>query len=492
LFARGSLMLRRSIVVVALFATAAGFVTVVLYAQVQPAAAVPAFARQYDLQCNACHTRPPRLNRFGEQFHMMGFQIPSASRPDGLLGSLKEDGPAKTLIDSLALRVVGGLFEYSESPRETEAKLESPHEVEFFIARPITPSLSLYAELEYQPNGIAFSRDRGFFNSCHTFGLGKEAFFMWNMGALLGAVGAPTMEMGGQTMVGRHGGFTMHGPMLMAGKVDPNTNFSYSTNRQMLLDTELEFEREPGKDRSEVHRLPIVPYAFASKFFGLFKNRGEREPQLVTDLVMYDTTGAPGADFHAMFNDVLLAQLGFLSENEGFNTYGMLRYDLLDRRELTFNVSVLLNWGFGVVRAPDPEEHHHPGGARLDRLRYGIAANLKWKALDVYGAVIIDRLYGLPGALRGDFDRAAAGLSVEVDYLAHEKVMLSGRFDQLWAGGLKDEELDGTVLSVQAKFYPWQNIAFFVRDSVNLRPFKEDNALRSWRNQLFVGIDWDF
>src|SRR2546422_279443 len=88
-----------------LHAPAAGFATVVLYVQVPPAAAVPAFARQYDLQCNACHTRPPRLNRFGEQFHMMGFQIPSASRPDGLLGSLKEDGPAKALIDSLALRV---------------------------------------------------------------------------------------------------------------------------------------------------------------------------------------------------------------------------------------------------------------------------------------------------------------------------------------------------------------------------------------------------
>src|SRR6266705_7116397 len=88
--------------------------------------AVPAFARQYDLQCNACHTRPPRLNRFGEQFHMMGFQIPSASRPDGLVGSLKDDGALKTVIDSLALRISGGLFEYSESPRETEVKFEPP------------------------------------------------------------------------------------------------------------------------------------------------------------------------------------------------------------------------------------------------------------------------------------------------------------------------------------------------------------------------------
>jgi hypothetical protein len=479
-------MLRRSIIVMALLATTVGYV------QVQPAAAVPAFARQYDVQCNVCHTRPPRLNRFGEQFHMMGFQIPSAARPGSLIGTLKEDGPVKTLIDSLALRIVGGTFEYSESPQETETKLEPPHEVELFITRSITPSFSIYVELEYEPKAVEFSKGRGFFETDNKFGLGKEAFFMWNLGGLLGVLGAPTMEMGGQTMVGRHGGFTMHGPMLMAGKIDPNTNFSYATNRQMLEATELEVEKEPGEEHGEVHRLPVVPYAFASKFFGLFKNRNEGEPQLVTDQVMYNTTGAPGGDFHTMINDVVLAQIGFLSENEGFNTYGMLRYDMLDRKELTFNVSVLLNWGFGVVRAPDPDDHDQPGATRLDRLRYGVAANVRWKALDVYGALIFDRLYGLPGELRREFDRDAAGLTLQVDYLAHEKVLLSGRFDQLWAGGLKDDKTDGTVFSAQVKFYPWQNIAFFIRDSVNLRPFKEDNALRSWRNQLFVGIDWDF
>ncbi|MGH7310995.1 MAG: hypothetical protein ACREK6_20140, partial [Candidatus Rokuibacteriota bacterium] len=297
--------------------------------------------------------------------------------------------------------------------------------------------------------------------------------------------------MGGQTMVGRHGGFTMHGPMLMAGKIDPNTNFSYPTNRQLIEPTETEVEEEEG-GRGEVHRLPVVPYAFASKYFGLFKNRDEGEPQLVTDQVMYNTTGEPGADFHAMINDVVLAQAGLLRENEGFNTYAMLRFDLLDRRELTFNVSALLNWGFRVVRAPDPDDHEHPGDKRLDRLRYGAAANVRWKALDVYGALIFDLLYGLPGELRREFDRSAAGLTVQADYLAHEKVMLSSRLDQLWAGGLKDDKRDGTVLSLQAKFYPWQNIAFFIRDSVNLRSTVEDNALRGWRNQLLVGIDWAF
>jgi hypothetical protein len=475
----------RSLVVVGLVSALVGVVNIT------SVLAVPAFARQYDLQCNACHTRPPRLNRFGEQFHMMGFQIPSAARPRGLVGSLEEDGPVKTLIDSLALRIQGGLFEYSESPRETEAKLEPPDDYELFITRPILPDLSLYVEIEYERNALEFDRDRGFFTG-DRLGLGKEAFFMLNLGRLLGLLGAPTMQMGGQTMVGRHGGFQMHGPMLMAGKVDPNTNFSYPTNRQLIQDTEPEIEKVAGEERAEIHQLPVVPYAFASKFFGLFKDRRRREPQLVTDQVMYNTMGAPGADFHAMINDVFLAQAGFLQENEGFNAYAAGRFDLLDRRGLTFNVSALVNWGFGVARAPDPEDHESPGGRRLDRLRYGIAANARWRALDVYGALIWDRLYGVPRDLKSEFDRTGTGLSVQADYLVHETVMLSSRIDQLWAGGLRDDRLDGTVLSVQAKFYPWQNIAFFVRDSVNLRTFHEDNALRSWRNQLFVGIDWDF
>ena len=488
-------MLERSFVGVsvaaALLSSVVGVMLIALPG-VQLAQAIPAFARQYDLQCNACHTRPPRLNRFGEQFHMMGFQIPSAARPQGIIGSIKEEGPAKTLIDSLALRIVGPLFEYSESPQETEVKAEPPHEIELFIAGAIMPDLSFYVAFEYEPKAVKFSNQRGFYEAENVFSLGKEAFFMLNMGRLLGALGAPTMEMGGQTMVGRHGEFTMHGPMLMAGKVDPNTNFSYATNRQMLEATELEVEREPGEQHGEVHRLPVVPYAFASKFFGLFKNRSEGEPQLVTDQVMYNTTGEPGADFHTMINDVVLAQVGFLRENEGYNAYGMLRYDLLDRRDLTFNVSALFNYGWGVVFSPDPDDHEQPGTRRLDRLRYGVAANLKWKALDVYGAFIVDRVYRLERELRSDFDVSAAGLTLEIDYLIHEKVMLSGRFDQLWAGGLKEQKKDATVVSFQAKYYPWQNIAFFIRDSVNLRKFYEDNPLRSWKNQLFVGIDWDF
>jgi len=62
------------------------------------------------------------------------------------------------------------------------------------------------------------------------------------------------------------------------------------------------------------------------------------EPQLVTDQVMYNTPGQLGADFHAMFmNSLFLGQVGFLRENEGFNSYVVGRIDLDQRDRFTFN-----------------------------------------------------------------------------------------------------------------------------------------------------------
>src|SRR5207244_5345714 len=99
--------------------------------------AVPAVVGRDDRACNPCCTRPPRLNRFGEQFHMMGFQIPSAAQPGGIVSSIREDGAVKTLVDSLALRVEGGLFEYTESPRETETRFAPPDAITLCLVRPL-------------------------------------------------------------------------------------------------------------------------------------------------------------------------------------------------------------------------------------------------------------------------------------------------------------------------------------------------------------------
>src|SRR5207245_10427436 len=152
---------RLAVVVLAATALLALIAGLVAFASPGRVEAVPAFARQYDLQCNACHTRPPRLNRFGEQFHMMGFQIPSAAQPGGIVSSIREDGAVKTLVDSLALRVEGGLFEYTESPRETETRFAPPDEITLFLVRPLSPALSFCVEIDWVPNAEAFETGRG-------------------------------------------------------------------------------------------------------------------------------------------------------------------------------------------------------------------------------------------------------------------------------------------------------------------------------------------
>ena len=38
--------------------------------------AIPAFARKYQVNCQVCHTRMPRLNLYGERFLENGYQLP--------------------------------------------------------------------------------------------------------------------------------------------------------------------------------------------------------------------------------------------------------------------------------------------------------------------------------------------------------------------------------------------------------------------------------
>jgi hypothetical protein len=49
----------------------------------QPAQAIPAFARKYNLKCYSCHTIPPALNKTGYMFKRLGYRLP----PDEMDGT---------------------------------------------------------------------------------------------------------------------------------------------------------------------------------------------------------------------------------------------------------------------------------------------------------------------------------------------------------------------------------------------------------------------
>jgi len=76
------------------------------------AEAIPAFARKYDMSCTSCHTKPPRLNAFGEAFHMAGYQIPQTK--EGELRKKRQIGrihSEKEFMNIFALRTTGNVKE---------------------------------------------------------------------------------------------------------------------------------------------------------------------------------------------------------------------------------------------------------------------------------------------------------------------------------------------------------------------------------------------
>jgi len=430
------------------------------------AEAIPAFARKYDLSCGSCHTKPPRLNSFGEAFHMAGFHIPATN--EGEIRKKRQIGRVWSETDFLnifSMRVVGNFVEAASNP--SDLNLSSPQEVELYLAGTLTQEISFFFTLggetrEIDGMGSTFKQES-------RFGLGREFFLMVNLQALLS-----------EGSHGVHGtGSMRHGPMIMVGKIDPSTIFSYSTNRQILGSA-------TGRVASDaIQRLTLSPYAFAAKFSGIRTGNGDVIE--ATRGVLYNTEGDFGLDLHAMigrwtFQTGLMQGLeaGATDVNAKKDPYLMVRRDFGEARYYSGSLSGLIYQGNDTARVDN---------TLIDWLRYGWAANIKYRYLDIYGAMIWDRLKDLPPAVLGTFDDTAFGATVEADYLFTDRWLLSLRYDQMNTGGESSQKANGAVLSAQAKFYPRENIAFYLRESLNVG---KDHVVQNFRTLTVLGVDLDF
>jgi hypothetical protein len=292
--------------------------------------------------------------------------------------------------------------------------------------------------------------------------------------------------------------------MVMIGLVDPSTNSSYPTARQIM--SNLPADVEDG----ELIRLPLAPYAFGAKFFGLYRN-DENDTIIATTPNLYNTAGALGADFHGrLFRTLLLYQFGVMNSgnerssdaSEKKDFYVGLRLDLGQSNFGRFSLSGFSYWGNDTARAPDAADPTRPGNL-IDWRRYGIAAHFTHKWLDIYGAYVWDKIDDddLPASLRRVFDDTASGLTVEADFLLSNKWLASLRYDQMDAGGLKTSSgaagvpgglrKSGAMIGTQARYYLRQNVSLFGRYQYNLDQ-EEGHPLTSWTQGAMFGIDLDF
>lgn len=447
--------------------------------------AIPAFARKHDLSCTACHTKPPRLNAFGEAFHMAGFQIPMTT--EGEIRKKRKIGRIWSETDFLnvfAIRGTGSLIEAFQGGDRSDVNFIHPQEVELYLAGTFTQRISYFVELSQTTGEIEGERG-GVFEEKSGFGIGEEFFLMFNLERLLlndpmahGGMGG-TQEDTPDVMV--------MGPMIMAGKIDPSTNFSYPANRQYILNV-------PGRiEAGGIRRFTLAPYAFASKFFGM--ETGHGEPVEVTKEVLYNTTGDFGLDLHVMVGRFLFQtgvmqglKSGAADVNSKKDPYFMTRLNFGGEEYFSGSLSGLIYWGNDTGRIARREGSTET--VLVDWLRYGFAANVKYRLFDLYAAFIWDRLQGLPAETRAALDEEAFGFTVEGDTLASDSLLLSVRYDQLHAGGFFSQKADGRVVTLQARHYLRDNFAFYVRGSRNLKEHDE-NPLQNFRNLIALGVDFD-
>ena len=374
---------------------------------------------------------------------MAGFQIPMTS--EGEIRKKRRIGRVfseTNLLDIFSVVVRGDLVQYSSK----KSSLPFPEDIGVYLAGTFTDAISYFFEFEHERQD-----EKGETR----FGLGKEAFVMINLPVLF--------KSGSHAMSSHSSAPAVHGPMMMAGKIDPSTNFSYPTNRQIIAG--------------------LPSYAFASKFFGVMT--ADEKPLLVSRPVLYNTTGSQGIDLHAMVGNAII-QGGMMegnnanpsNENNKKDFYLMGRMNFGGASYISGSLSSFGYFGYDTARVPITAGQ----SALVDWRRIGVGGNIKYRFLDLYGTYITDTLQNLPDTISSDFDKNAAGVTLEADYLATDRNLVSLRYDNLHAGGTSDKQ-DESVFTLQIRYYLRDNFSFYLRNSINTESVK--NAIAS-------GLFFDF
>ncbi|MEC4672741.1 MAG: hypothetical protein VST68_01005, partial [Nitrospirota bacterium] len=429
------------------------------------AQAIPPFSRKYDVNCSVCHTKPPRLNTFGERFLENGYQMPGTE--DG--GVIKKrrlgDLTLDTVGNYLGARLRGNVqsFDFekdgdgSAGNPEDRTEIGFPQTFSLYTAGTLTTNVGIFTEMLFNFKGSVFTTERAFV----TF-----------------------------DNVGSYDVFHIR-----IGRIDPSAFSSYPNRRQQLDRVRGDSANQFGNafKQQTINRIPLVPNAFGSKFYGLFK-RTNGQVISPDKQSLFFSDREVGLDIHGRpFGDWFLYQVGILNgAEEGFGDsnnpkdwYVMFRVDYGESRYFTANLSTFAYFGNNNAKVTSVAE--------VSRRQYGLAGNVRYKMVDIYGAFVIDHVADLPPSLASSFDDTATGLTLEADVIATDRLLLSMRYDHLDAGGTRATKKSNSLLAFQVKYFLSSNIALYLRDDFNVQKDEGGSSgPRTFRNGFFIGADLDF
>lgn len=423
--------------------------------------AIPAFARKYNVSCTTCHTAPPRLNTFGERFLENGYQLPGTE--DG--GTIGKKSLGDVSLDDIGqymgARLRGHVLRYESYRRENppgagpgvvqdKTELGFPETFSLFTAGTVSQNMGFFVELESQLRE-------------GTTGI-ERAFVTFN-------------NLGGTDLA-----------HVRVGRFDPSAASSFSTLRQQL-DT---IGESLHPDSGMVQRAGLLPLATAAKFYGLHARSGAVISPYAPSL--YNSVAETGVELRGRpLGDWLQYQVGVLNgarepfgdSNKGKDVYGALRLDY--GQSSYFSASLT---GFAYIGNSNAMVMNGTAMASVNWNRYGVAAHARYKMMDVYGMLTLDRVVHVPSSVSAGFDPSASGLTVAADAYVTSQTLLSVRYDHMDAGGELAQRASQSFVGLQAKHYLRSNAALYARTDLNMRRAEDGSvAARNLRHTVFVGID---
>jgi len=463
------------------------------------AEAVPAFARKFQANCALCHTNVPRLAPFGQQFLANGYQFPGTT-DGGDTAKIKLDGAQgpvtlDTLSNMMAVRLRGDIqkasFKNISPEMQSEGvderwSVEMPKIVNFYFGGTVTKNISYFIESEYL-----------------SLEAGGEATVIFERTFM------QFSNLGDKQTVAN----------LKVGTFDPSFLFSFPTHRQQLnpIFPLADTDTYPPT----IQRIPMLPYAFSSKMFGLSNGSAAAGSLIDTGFsegfamlpfapTLYNAPTQTGISLHGRpggDNSPLLYQIGLAlndkadgSGEQRTDVYAMLRFDFqaagadaqisgfwYNAPDAARATLVGINPGGNMGSMNDPTDNVIMYAVDpTDITRVGIGGRAQWETVDVYFAftqdTIDDPKWMNVAAQTSVWKDTATGFSLEADWRFHPNWMFGVRYDQMDAGGLKrlptmataagsvNDEINATVqmISPILKYYPSPNIALYTRAHINM------------------------
>ncbi len=121
--------------------------------------AVPSFARQLNVACNACHTRFPELTPLGRQFKLAGYTLSGSESIQG-----QNSKTATTLsipeLPPLSLMLQGAYTSTKASqPDVQNGNAQLPQQLSLFLAGKIAPKIGSFVQVTYSQADDKFGMD---------------------------------------------------------------------------------------------------------------------------------------------------------------------------------------------------------------------------------------------------------------------------------------------------------------------------------------------